>query len=908
MAKKTNKALVTTDTEIQKSLAAIGLDQERINKYIIQYNKELRKSSDLLTQQKKIQSDFIDKQQTKLETEQEVNQLYNDITKLQKKGIGFLNQSNNLNDHLRDTYKTMMKQQTLVSKANFDIVKLEAQMFKQLSTGNVEIFNSELELLKIRQKYPKLQEIALENISEALNRLQETNNAYIKNKDTIDALNTELSQSQEYIDEIKKKAMGWYGITKQLVKGHGAQLYLMGALAKKTMEFKEDLADAQKSMGLTLGQTADMAGIVSSSAFSSGILSGASMKETAEAYQAIVEHTGDISKATKEQVGQVAALSSLYGVNVEQGAALMHITEMTGGYDMDIAKGLAKANKVPIGAMMKDVAENTELFATFGKDGGDNIFKASVFAKKLGLDLGKVSAITDSLLKDPTASIEAEMNASVLLGKQLDMNGVRQKLYNDDQVGAMKDIMNQLGGIDKFNKMDYYQKNAIADLLGVQVADVQKMAAAQSDGKVLADGTWEATDKTSESMFGLVKSTQRYGLLLASAAGTIFQSLPGLKLMKDHLKDMGGITGALKNAWSSIKGLFGAGKGGAEAMSGVRNIGGKTLTKNIGGAASKGAGDMDMKNASKPADMSKSMGKINMKDVVMGALAMAIMAAALYIFAQALVVFNNVQWSSVLKGAFAMGILVGALAAVGGIMSAFSWAILIGAAVILVLAAAFWVFAQGLLVAATALSSFPDFKTLIGLAAGLSVLGLALIPFSLGMIALGLAAPFMIGGALAMWLFGKSIEPFANSLEKVGQSLPVLTNFLSVFGSITSVKDGVTEFFDNVSDGIDNLVVSLKALSPYSSTLQALSNIGGGTGQIGSYTATGTIANNSTSSGGGNSDKLLSEVSAKLDTLISVVSSGAYVEIDGVKFLRYLTKVNPALGNNSSYSTGKGSH
>ena len=73
------------------------------------------------------------------------------------------------------------------------------------------------------------------------------------------------------------------------------------------------------------------------------------------------------------------------------------------------------------GQILGDVASNTEFFAKFAKDGGTNLVRAAVSARKLGLELSAVASITESLL-DFETSIEKQLEASLLLGRQINLD------------------------------------------------------------------------------------------------------------------------------------------------------------------------------------------------------------------------------------------------------------------------------------------------------------------------------------------------------------------------------------------------------------------------------------------------------------------------------------------------------
>jgi hypothetical protein len=143
---------------------------------------------------------------------------------------------------------------------------------------------------------------------------------------------------------------------------------------------------------------------------------------------------------------------------------------------------------VPFKAIMDDVAGNTEFFAKFAKDGGANIFEAAKRAKELGVNLGDVASISESLLNFES-SIEAQMNAQVLLGRSLNLDRARQLAFTGDQVGMMDEIMNQVGGEAEFNKMNVIQRKALADSVGLSVEKMGALVRAEEQNAAAADKT-----------------------------------------------------------------------------------------------------------------------------------------------------------------------------------------------------------------------------------------------------------------------------------------------------------------------------------------------------------------------------------------------------------------------------------
>jgi len=207
--------------------------------------------------------------------------------------------------------------------------------------------------------------------------------------------------------------------------------------------------------------------------------------------KSVVDNFGDLNRFTEMSVKDIAMFSMGLGISGEEAVGLARSMESvlpnisTGAEAMDRMQyyaGMAKANGVGTGIVLKDLAANTELFAEFGKDGGENLAKAAVQARKLGLSLETTGKIANSLL-DFESSIEKEMEASLLIGKQLNFNKARELALEGDLAGAAADVMKQVGGKAELQKMNVLQRRALAESIGVSVEELSKLASGKLDVK-----------------------------------------------------------------------------------------------------------------------------------------------------------------------------------------------------------------------------------------------------------------------------------------------------------------------------------------------------------------------------------------------------------------------------------------
>ena len=247
-----------------------------------------------------------------------------------------------------------------------------------------------------------------------------------------------------------------------------------GALAAIT-SFLGKALEVKQTLGTTAVESARVAGNMTAAGVAARMLGG-NVQEAEAAVSAMVDEFGTLnvlSLQTSLSLGALVADTGLTGANA---AKLLKSMEAIGTSsietNMNIISAtaeLARAEGVAPAQVLNDIAQDTETFALFAKDGGDNIAKAAIEARKLGLNLGTVAGIAESLL-DFESSIGAEMEASVLLGRQLNLDKARELALSGDLAGLAEQIKNQVGSQAEFEAMNVVQRKALAQAIGVSVA------------------------------------------------------------------------------------------------------------------------------------------------------------------------------------------------------------------------------------------------------------------------------------------------------------------------------------------------------------------------------------------------------------------------------------------------------
>jgi hypothetical protein len=280
-----------------------------------------------------------------------------------------------------------------------------------------------------------------------------------------------------------KKMFGKLGPTIGL-----AVVGLMAAIAA-LVQFEKTTEDIAETFG-AIGTTELRSDLASASAeFQKFGLTG---KEAMTATSEIANNFGTSVQESAKLSKNVRDVSIVTGTSIEQSAELVGLftqtRHLTGEQAQNLlisTTALANANDVAPDKVLAEVAQNTEFFAKFASDGGENILRAAVQAKKLGLELSTVAGIADGLLNFQE-SLNNEITASVMIGRDLNLQKARELALSNDIEGAMAEVVKQVGSEHEFNKLNALERKALADAVGVQTSDLEKLVSKEKESVTLA--------------------------------------------------------------------------------------------------------------------------------------------------------------------------------------------------------------------------------------------------------------------------------------------------------------------------------------------------------------------------------------------------------------------------------------
>ena len=203
-----------------------------------------------------------------------------------------------------------------------------------------------------------------------------------------------------------------------------------------------------------------------------------------EALSVISTLSNEFGIGFKQAIGMAGAVGDLAkstGMSVDESAKLVGMLTATQGLTADgalnvskSAVALAKANDVAPDQILKDIAGSSEAFAKFSDGSADGLTRAAVQARKLGTDLNTITGSMESSL-DFQSSLTAEMEASAILGRRIDLSKARQLAYDGDATGFAVEIARLAGDETEFNNLKLHQRKSLAKALGMELPQLAKM-------------------------------------------------------------------------------------------------------------------------------------------------------------------------------------------------------------------------------------------------------------------------------------------------------------------------------------------------------------------------------------------------------------------------------------------------
>jgi hypothetical protein len=338
---------------------------------------------------------------------------------------------------------------------------------------------------------------AYKEASKALQDVQDEINANIKAQanlyDQVEATTNEVENLEKALDKASKSAKGFETLKKvggaldkvsTPLEGILNPMNLInktiGFAVNTVLEFDQRLGDTAKSMNLTYKEAEDSNRAMIEFAKSTGdaFLNSQNLNKTVVDLNKNLGTSikfEQLTPALQKDVALMSKLENMAGLTAEETQGILQYTLATGQSASKATKDLMANYKIAglkRGVVLnekdalKEVSKLSNSIKLSTAGGAAGLGKAVAAAKALGTDLGKVDDIAGSILNFEE-SIESELSAELLTGKNLNLEKAREAALNNDLETVSNEIAKNVGDSAKFAGMNRIQQDAIAKSVGM---------------------------------------------------------------------------------------------------------------------------------------------------------------------------------------------------------------------------------------------------------------------------------------------------------------------------------------------------------------------------------------------------------------------------------------------------------
>ena len=315
----------------------------------------------------------------------------------------------------------------------------------------------------------------------------------IKNKSLTDILK---DNAESIADKIDKS-----GTLTQILKGglgsvfNVTKLVQLSAVALFKALQSSDKASGElaKSMNITYRE-ANILQIKMTEVANSSMSAKVTTVGLGQALMAVNKELGVTNTTVDENLVFFQQMHKYAGLTYEELKGVNAITNATGG-DLKsntgeiLAQATLQGTRLGVALnekeVLKDISKVSAATTLSLGMSANEIGKAVSVAKSLGMELGKVDDIAGSLL-DFEQSISNELEAEMLLGKDLNLEKARTAALNNDLVTVAEEIAKQAGSAADFGKMNRIEQEALAKAVGMGREELAKTLFTQEQLKGLA--------------------------------------------------------------------------------------------------------------------------------------------------------------------------------------------------------------------------------------------------------------------------------------------------------------------------------------------------------------------------------------------------------------------------------------
>jgi hypothetical protein len=319
-----------------------------------------------------------------------------------------------------------------------------------------------------------------------------------------------IASSLTGLDKFKAGLKGLSAGVGELMKAFGP-IAILGKVFQGMMKADKSAGEIAKGLNISTKEAGKLSAEMLKASRTSDEL-GVTYDGQKHALKAINAELGTSTSISAKTLATFSKMENLAGMTQEQMMGIGKLSFAT-GKDMEKMTGefLAQAKSASLkrGVLLNEkklMADISNVSAATTLSLGKNpkaIANAVATAKALGMEMSRVEGIANNLL-DFESSIEKELEAELMLGKNINLEKARQAALNNDLATVASEIAEQAGSAADFAKMNRLQQEALADAVGMSREELAQTLFTQEQLKGLTEEeavkAQEALDKRIEQV------------------------------------------------------------------------------------------------------------------------------------------------------------------------------------------------------------------------------------------------------------------------------------------------------------------------------------------------------------------------------------------------------------------------
>jgi uncharacterized membrane protein len=294
-------------------------------------------------------------------------------------------------------------------------------------------------------------------------------------EEVTEELNKQVEASGQLPSRWKTFGMLVGKTTKSLSLGFTDPVTIVGGLLNIFSELDSSAGEYAKSMNQTYSEALKTRKEMSDIALATGD-SAVHSSKLMETQAAVGQALGTNAKLNKEDLVTMTKLTHQAGFTHEELMGVQKLSLINGkslenntSAILGGAKAYASRNKLVVNEkqILKDISKSSASLQLSLGGSANELARSAVQARQFGINLEQAEKMSESLL-DFESSIENELSAELLTGKDLNLERARALALNGDAAAAAAEIASQVGSAAEFGKMNVIQQEALAKAIGMQ--------------------------------------------------------------------------------------------------------------------------------------------------------------------------------------------------------------------------------------------------------------------------------------------------------------------------------------------------------------------------------------------------------------------------------------------------------